>query len=494
MKEKIRSFFSSRRAQNGGSTAALVALVLALFYLCNTVLLAVADRYALYFYTGAQLDITVSGAADELLGTLRTEGKKITVLFCDSEENIEKHSQLDLVYDTAVAMQERYPDLLELSYVNLWLEPARVAPYRENEDGTENKISTSTVIFDCEGEFMLNSPVSFYTLDENNYVTSFNGEEVFVANMLWVGMKEHPVAYFTANHGEEIPSALHRALTYAGYRVERLDLSTVRGVPADAGMIVISAPHYNFGKAAAGSSEKAELDFLADYLAGGGQVLAMLDAGYAENMRLPNGNPPHLLSFLAEYGITVQPGRLIDRQNALPGSGGYSLITSYASGEAAADLAARAETADRRIILSDAAVLTLQESALAHAVPLLQAPSSATRIDAAGQTLGGAGTVLAMAEMKEGGGRLVVAGSAYLADVGLVDGPGYGNKGLIQALLTELGATRVVTGIENLQIDTSAIEDLTMGEADLFFALSAIFVPLLILLAGAIILRRRKNH
>ena len=106
----------------------------------------------------------------------------------------------------------------------------------------------------------------------------------------------------------------------------------------------------------------------------------------------------------------------------------------------------------------------------------------------------GRAPVLAMAEMKEGGGRLLVAGSPYLCDAQIVDGPGYGNKALINALLSEMGATRVPAGIENLQVDRTAIENLTMGEADLYFTVTAILLPVCILVGSAIFLRRRKNH
>ena len=105
----------------------------------------------------------------------------------------------------------------------------------------------------------------------------------------------------------------------------------------------------------------------------------------------------------------------------------------------------------------------------------------------------GAAPVLAMAETK-GGGRLVVCGSVYLADAGIIDGVGYGNKALINALLTEMGAARVPAGIENIQVDRSAIENLTMGEADLFLTITAVVLPALLLGAGFVLLRRRKNH
>lgn len=495
MKEKLKVFFASRSTRHAGGMAAFTALVLALFYLVNLIVFGFADKLGWYFYTTEQPDIIISGAADELFSQIDTTAGKVGIRFCDLEENVKTHKQLDYVYKTATLLAERYPNLIELDFINLWLEPERVAAYRTAEDGSENTIATTTVIIDYAGEYVLNAPVNFYTLDEDDYVTSYNGEEVFVANILWVSAKEHPVAYFTANHGEEVPYALQRMLIYAGYRVERLDLSTVRGVPEDAGMLVIADPVYNFQKAAVGSSEKAELTYIADYLEEGGNVMVLLSPTYAEEMKLPNGNPPHLLSFLAEYGITVSGGKLIDRDSALPGSGGYSLITSYAESGLGGALGAVAAAGGRRTVLSMATPLTIGESDKAVASPILYASSSTSLIRADG-TEGGAGApaVLAMAEMKEGGGHLLVSGSAYLADSLIVDGVGYGNKALINALLEEMGAARVPTGIENIQIDRTAIENLTMGEADLYFVASAIVLPVCVLLGGFIFLRRRKNY
>lgn len=495
MREKLKAFFASRSTRHAGSMTAVTALVLALFYLINLIVLGFADKFSWYFYTTEEPEITVSGAADELLHAIDTSESRVKIRFCDLEENIKTHSQLDYVYETALLLRERYPALIELDFINLWLEPDRVSAYRVAEDGSENTITTSTVIVDYGGRFMLNAPVNFYTLDANSYVTSYNGEEVFVANILWVSAKEHPVAYFTANHGEEAPYALQRMLVYAGYEVKHLDLSTVRTVPEDAGMLVIANPIYNFQKAAEGSVEKAELTFVEEYLSRGGSVLVLLDPGYAESMKLPNGKPPHLLTFLEKYGIAASGGKLIDRENALPGSGGYSLITSYAEGGLGASLGEIASEGGRRTVLSLATPLSICESEVATATPILYAPATTALIAPDGsESSVGAVPVLALSKMKEGGGSLLVAGSPYLADSDVVDGPAYGNKALINALLSEMGAERVPAGIENVQIDRSAIENLTMGEVDLYFTVAAVLLPLCILLGCFILLRRRKNH
>ena len=59
---RLKEFFASRRTKHGGSAMALVALVVALFYVVNLILLGLANHFAWYFYTAEQYEITVSGA------------------------------------------------------------------------------------------------------------------------------------------------------------------------------------------------------------------------------------------------------------------------------------------------------------------------------------------------------------------------------------------------------------------------------------------------
>lgn len=487
MKQKLQQFLARRSVRHGGGAVALVALVLALFYLVNLVILGAANHFSWYFYTTEQYDLSVSGAADDLLGDIPTAAGKVEIIFCDLEENISGHGQLDYVYQTARGLAERHPDLIELSFVNLWLEPARVAEYRVAEDGSENTLSSTTVIVDYNGTFMLNSASTFYTLDDENYVTAYNGEEVFVANILWVTAAEHPVAYFTANHGEEIPTALQRRLVAAGYRVDRVDLAAVSEIPADAGMVIISAPVYDFQRSAEGTTYVSELTKLENYLAAGGKMYVSLHPDHTDKL-------PRLTGFLASYGVAVESGVLVDRETALPGSNGYSLIASYAESGLGAALDENAAIGGRRPVLSYAAPLTITESALAEAEAVLySASSAAVLLD--GQEYGSGGApLMAIAHMRAGEGTLLVSGSPYLADTNMMNGAGYANRELVNALLIELGAERVATGIPFVMVDRSAIENLTLGEADIYTACAALLIPAAILAGGLIYCRRRKNH
>ena len=487
MKLDIKQIFARRSVRHGGGAVALVALVLAFFYLINLILLGAANRFSWYFYTTEQYDLSISGAADDLLNDIPTAAGKVKIVFCDLEDNVAVHKQLCDVYETATGLAERYPDLIELSFVNMWLEPSRVAPYRVAEDGSENTLSNTTVIVDYNGSFMLNSASAFYTLDDKNYVTAYNGEEVFVANILWVTAAEHPVAYFTANHGEEIPAALYRQLVAAGYRVERIDLAAVPRISEDAGMVIISAPVYDFQRSAADSSYVSELTKLENYLADGGKLYVSLHPDHT-------AKTPRLTDFLASYGVTVESGVLIDRETSLPGSSGYSLIADYAKSGMGATLGGSAVIAGRRTVLSYTAPLAISDSPLATTEALLYSASSAARLVDGRETGGGVIPLLTMSRMKTGKGMLLVSGSPFLADTAIMNGESYGNKELINALLIEMGAARVPVGIPAVQVNSTAIEDLSLGEADTYTAFAVAIIPAALLVGGLIYCRRRKNH
>ena len=484
----MKKFRISRRLDRAGTMTALTVVVLALFYLFNTVLLTLADQYSWYFYTTAQYDLTPSGNGDALLSQIDTEDGGVKIVFCDTQTNIEKHKQLDFVHKTAIGLAERHPELITVEYVNLWLEPAKLEPYRYDDEGNERIIDANSVIVDYRGEHIIASPESFYILDENKYVTSYNGEEVFVSSILRVSTAEHPVAYFTSNHGEEVPEALYRLLFYSGYTVQRLDLSTVAAVPEDAGMVIISAPIYDFQKSAVGSSYVSELKKLENYLAKDGKLFVTLDPRHTEGL-------PRLCEFLATYGLTPEAGTLVDTSNSLPGSSGYTLLLDYATEGLGQKLGELASAGGRRTVLSRALPLSFTDSTLATAEPILYSAATAILYADDGSEIGsGARPVMAMSRLHEGEGRVLLAGSAYFAATDAVNSESYGNKTLLYALIDECGDMPVPIGISSVAVDRTAVENLTMGEANRFTMLSAVVFPCALLIGGLIFCYKRKNH
>lgn len=118
--------------------------------------------------------------------------------------------------------------------------------------------------------------------------------------------------YFTAGHGEmEINaqaneknsiSGIKGSLEAQNFGVERLELLSAQGVPADCSLLVIAGPAVDF--------TSPETAMLKKYIGSGGRVIAM----YLPYSRLPN-----IESLLGDFGITPLNNIVVDKINTLYG-------------------------------------------------------------------------------------------------------------------------------------------------------------------------------
>lgn len=499
MKTKIKEWLGRGRADGASLTAAVIAAVL----LLNACLYTAVNVFSLVIPPKGLYDLSVSDAADGLFSEAQSAGKSVQIIFCSAEEEVRANGHGSLVLDTAKELAARHPDFLSLSFINILTqrdEEGRrvdVDAFRHNPDGTENAVYKTSVIFRSgDGAFRVITDLAtsdgysdFYVLDSANSPVAYNGEEVLVAMSMWVLRDEHPSAYFTVRHSEIADVSLRNALACAGYYVGQIDLS-VSEVPADADLVLISAPQNDFEAAAEGSGIRTEIERLRDYLDAGGGVFVCLSPYLKKNL-------VHLEGLLAEYGIrfaTYTDGEgktykeiVREAENAIT-TDGFTLVGNYADpdGEIAKRAASFGGVLLREtphLILDGAAVPVLLSSATAHP-------------EAAGERVGDAGRlVLAAASETAGGGHLFVLPSVYATATDAMLAKGYSNRALFYAVCETLfGSDRVAYGTNAVLIsNTDVLENLTMGGARRLTVL-LMAIPAVIALGGVIVLRRRKNR
>ena len=112
----------------------------------------------------------------------------------------------------------------------------------------------------------------------------------------WVLQDEHPVAYFTQNHGETADVAFSNLLTCAGFYVEAINLRKSE-IPEDAGMVIISNPTSDFEMTVDNSTVRGEINKLESYLERGGKLYVALDP-YVKELK-------NLEGLLKKWGITL---------------------------------------------------------------------------------------------------------------------------------------------------------------------------------------------
>jgi len=144
----------------------------------------------------------------------------------------------------------------------------------------------------------------------DNRLTIPLADEERMLNALLRVVQSEKTIYFLVGHGENDPidseersgyGVLKKVLETENYRVRPLPLLTVRTVPADADLVIISGPK--------GELAPGELEALSTYLKSGGRALFMLDPY----------STPNLSRYLTQFGFALEESVIVDDQNQVAG-------------------------------------------------------------------------------------------------------------------------------------------------------------------------------
>lgn len=493
----IGNALRSDRATRITVTALVVGVVIAL----NAVIYALTMVYGLYLYKDDSIDLSLSDAPEAALSRAEADGEQVTVLFCQSMEDVKRNATGAPVYETARQMAERFPSLIKLEFVNVVIHPERVEKYRDEENG--KYVSSSSVIFIHGENYRIYTTVGssagyadFYTVDASTgSIVAYNGEEAMTAGILWVLQDEHKKVYLTKGHSETATLTLTTLLGFAGYTVETIDLHNTE-VPSDAEMVIISNPVQDFEKAGS-VAVRAELVRLQSYMDRGGTVMAMLDPYLKTDLS-------NLKAFLAQYGITVTTVQTEDGAQTVgtvrDTTGGVSIdgmsVTSEIGtgkvGSALSDTVRK--FTDGAIKMSWTAALSIDASKGAEAL-LLSSPTAT--LEAGGKTVDREGSyaLIGYGERERDGetSRVVVIPSIYLTESSAMISNAYANRDFLYALLDTMDedAQTMPYHCRMSIVTQTALENLTVGTARLFLALT-LLLPVALAVTGTVVLLRRK--
>lgn len=474
--------------------AALVASVLAVLILVNVSITALATRFGWYLYTEEKYEHTIGEASHAVLDEVGSE--RVRVLFCMSREALEGDVIYSLVHATMLQLAERY-DFIDIEYKNIYLNPSEVKPFRTRTLATgetvESPITERSVIF-VSGEdasvFRVESLQSFFVLDDQEVITAYNGEEVALSCLAWILRDRHPVAAFTALHGENFGSLLSfsTALVAAGYDISVIDLDME--IPSGVELVVIANPRWDFDRGAEGSGIESELDRLGAYLDAGGSLFVSLDPYVKEEL----GN---LRDFLSDRGLSVTQDVIRDRENSITPDG-FTLVTHIADGETGAAVAARvgAHSNSRAVVREGSAIECGTKNGWA-AEPLLLS-SSAAETYRNGELVSDAGSfpVFAVARPTEGSSTscILLSSSVYFLANDALNSASYTNRDILLSTLETASGMPAPVGCRVLAVSNEYLEDLTMGTARLYAWLLIAALPLAVAAVGVAVTIRRKTR
>lgn len=513
----------SRNGSSGVFTAMLLAVVIAV----NVVVYALAQSFGWYFSPIFEVDLSVSGSTDILFTEANEavrsgEMEKVVINFCMARDELEVHDPGMYVLRTAENLAERYPDLIELEFLNVYRQvdskgnSVDISKYMKREGMDDAVILDTSVIFTHEkgGEenfklvtdyYTADGFSSFFTMKSDLTVTSYNGEEIISAMVSWVLHDEHPTAYITVGHGETSSSSLTALLTCAGYNIELIDLSTIDAAKEaellanPANLVLVSNPTSDFGKAKEGRRD--EIERLKTFIEGGGNLYVTFDP-YVKRK-----NILELTTFLEEYGIGISSTEVDgyvardivrDRENAISPDG-FTIIAEFADGVTAEKIATIAKTyGSGKVLVRESAALEIKESGKAVAYPILKSSdSSVCEVGGSVTDKSGGYTVAAGATVSGEGGRdgsVFVCSSTFLTADDVIVTEGYSNKDFVYSVFAEMfGSHTPPYGTNSIVSSTGRLEGLTMGVANVYTTV-AMLIPAAIAVVGAVLIIKRKNR
>jgi len=306
----MKKFIKSRKLRYGSVATIVTLLALAVVIIINVITATLAARYE-WMYKNMNASFVhnigencedyveeyVIPAVDETNKQLETNGQKpekITVIFCDEEENVVAETTHKYVLESVRQLSEMFDGYIEIEFLNIWENPSRARAY--------GVTATTDVVCTFNGNYKAISLTDFYILDSYNSteVNAYNGEKVLASSLMLVTQEDTPMCYFTANHGEAMDDyELLRTVIEAGYAISYLDLST-EDIPEDCDLLITFDPKQDL-IVSDSISAVSEVEKLNEYMNAGGKYMIFLSAD-----TFVSGGRANLEAFMADWGITYK--------------------------------------------------------------------------------------------------------------------------------------------------------------------------------------------
>ena len=227
-----------KKLRYGGVAIALTALIIAAIVLVNVVFTSLASTNmwyidmtpnSIYSLSDECLTVITDGVRqyDEEREAAGEEKVSVNIYFCSDPDNLMANESMRYIYETARMLSEKC-DFIKVDFLNWRYNPSTVAKYK----AVGSTINAYSVIVDADeyheegSRWFAYSAAKFFAADSSGNIIGYNGERIFATAILSVASSATPIAYVTQNHGETfIDTSLLDTLTYAGYRIESVDIS-----------------------------------------------------------------------------------------------------------------------------------------------------------------------------------------------------------------------------------------------------------------------------
>jgi len=452
--EEIRAALTGRQARYGGNALLMSVAFFAIVGLLNYL----GARHHERWDVTEEKQFSLSEQSIRLLQSL-TEPVQVKLFFTPGHYN--RFEAEDLIKEYAVRSSK-----LSYEFIDLDVQRRLALEYQVSRDGT--------IIFER---------------GDRREVTFGVGEQDLTSALLKVTRDEVKGVYFLTGHQERDPesfqedgySTLKQVLLSENYAVERFNYAVTDTVPSEVAVLVVAGPTKPL------SSEETRR--LAGFVENGGSLLLLIDPGM----------PDPLGGLLHEYGIDLADDFVLDPAHSFFGDVSAPLVDRYEFHQITKDLAGLSTffPTARSVTKTDPLPEDWNVQYLATSSPSSWAETAyrEERVkpdeDEAKGPLGLA-AVIEPSVSGEGKGRLVVVGDAGFVENSLLNAVGgVGNVDLFMNAVGWLAEEEELISIRPKPPQQRQVV-LTALQARGIIYSSAVFVPALVLAAGALVWWRRR--
>lgn len=304
-----RKLIRTKRGRYGSVAVALTALLILVTVLLNMVVTSLVERYSLEtpMIKKTAFDVTedcytLLDSAFEKAERKIGEMPKVTLWFCDTEENVKAEGSSNYyLYRTVTQLDERF-DCIEVKFHDVYANPEPIKDYTTTknpltgEDIGVNIYPTSLIVVCGEYHRAYNAS-DFYLYSDASMTNAwaYGGEKKLASAILSAINDEDRVACLLNNHGEVFYDYdLLALLDEAGYDVGYIDLYK-DPIPANCELLISYNPSTDLVTEAE-MSERSEVAILDQFLS---------EDGHAFLVFLSNDSPalPNFESYLKTWGV-----------------------------------------------------------------------------------------------------------------------------------------------------------------------------------------------
>lgn len=300
-KSRMASIFHLKQLRYGSLSIVMTVIVIVLVMLVNYVFGLAESNFAWTIDLSYNQKFSISDATREVVQGLDEEVKIYTLL----QEN--STSSLNTMLEEMLNRYKALSDNISVQNLDIVANPTAAAKFQtdgnalsvnsivvSNADETKFRVISSSDLYDYEYSYD-------YTTGQYSYSKyDFVGEQAVTSAILYVTSDDTPIVYLLQGHGEvSYDSMTHvtDALTAQNYEPMELNL-TDSSVTLEAGdVVMVVAPTKDL--------TDAEYEILKNFLENGGRMYYSSQYGIG-------GDLPNFEALLGLYGLTVDDGLLVE--------------------------------------------------------------------------------------------------------------------------------------------------------------------------------------